>query len=139
MTAIFGKILLSIPNSNLPFPTRKDVLDVALSLQDSMATSRDTRTPIPIHPNLKTRPPSLFCTPSWATGLCEDLIKQNKGESRYSTRSMVLIKNPKSNDRSAIATPTKSQDLKIFRNLRSCLKHRNVLNCAPDGTMRRTP
>ncbi|KAG8335589.1 hypothetical protein J6590_064299 [Homalodisca vitripennis] len=26
------------------------------------------------------------------TGLCEDLIKQNKGESRYSTRSMVLIK-----------------------------------------------
>ncbi|KAG8273104.1 hypothetical protein J6590_028996 [Homalodisca vitripennis] len=23
---------------------------------------------------------------SWATGLCEDLIKQNKGESRYSTR-----------------------------------------------------
>ncbi|KAG8274197.1 hypothetical protein J6590_004214 [Homalodisca vitripennis] len=28
---------------------------------------------------------ALFCPPSWATGLCEDLIKQNKGESRYST------------------------------------------------------
>ncbi|KAG8316341.1 hypothetical protein J6590_052552 [Homalodisca vitripennis] len=66
---------------------------------------------------------ALFCPPSCATGLCEDLIKQNKGESRYSTRPMVLIKSamvtdrisicvisnsdPKSNDldRSAIATP----------------------------------
>ncbi|KAG8272158.1 hypothetical protein J6590_047172 [Homalodisca vitripennis] len=50
---------------------------------------------------------SLFCPPSWATGLCEDLIKQNKGESRYSTRSMVLIKSAMFNDldRSAIGTP----------------------------------
>ncbi|KAG8277500.1 hypothetical protein J6590_041667 [Homalodisca vitripennis] len=54
-----------------------------------------------------TRFKTLFCPPSWATGLCEDLIKQNKGESRYSTRSMVLIKSAMSNDldRSAIATP----------------------------------
>ncbi|KAG8325110.1 hypothetical protein J6590_075860 [Homalodisca vitripennis] len=29
---------------------------------------------------------------SWATGLCKDYIKHNKGESRYSTRLMVLIK-----------------------------------------------
>ncbi|KAG8274327.1 hypothetical protein J6590_004353 [Homalodisca vitripennis] len=28
---------------------------------------------------------AVFCPSSWATGLCEDLIKQNKGESRYST------------------------------------------------------
>ncbi|KAG8262500.1 hypothetical protein J6590_052144 [Homalodisca vitripennis] len=32
----------------------------------------------------------LSCTSPWATGLCEDLVKQNKGESRYSTRSKVL-------------------------------------------------
>ncbi|KAG8271613.1 hypothetical protein J6590_059088 [Homalodisca vitripennis] len=31
---------------------------------------------------------TLFCPFSCATGLCKDLIKQNKGESRYSTRSM---------------------------------------------------
>ncbi|KAG8280031.1 hypothetical protein J6590_091172 [Homalodisca vitripennis] len=34
-----------------------------------------------------------------ATGLCEDLIKQNNGESRYSTRSMVLIKSATVTDR----------------------------------------
>ncbi|KAG8307081.1 hypothetical protein J6590_032988 [Homalodisca vitripennis] len=28
--------------------------------------------------------------PSWAAGLCEDLIKQDKGEIRYSTRSMLM-------------------------------------------------
>ncbi|KAG8336443.1 hypothetical protein J6590_044216 [Homalodisca vitripennis] len=55
----------------------------------------------------------LFCPSSWATGLCEDLIKQNKGESRYSTRSMrirtrtISNSDSKSNilDRSAIGTP----------------------------------
>ncbi|KAG8283495.1 hypothetical protein J6590_016762 [Homalodisca vitripennis] len=49
--------------------------------------------------SLKTLKP-LFCPSSWATGLCEDLIKQNKGESRYSTRLMVLIKSEKVTDRS---------------------------------------
>ncbi|KAG8283131.1 hypothetical protein J6590_023662 [Homalodisca vitripennis] len=41
------------------------------------------------HPSLEKPIPfyALFCLSSWATGLCEDLIKQNKGESRYSTRS----------------------------------------------------
>ncbi|KAG8310408.1 hypothetical protein J6590_064436 [Homalodisca vitripennis] len=34
---------------------------------------------------------ALFCPSSWAIDLCEDLIEQRKGESRYSTRSMVLI------------------------------------------------
>ncbi|KAG8310632.1 hypothetical protein J6590_060168 [Homalodisca vitripennis] len=42
---------------------------------------------------------ALFCPSLWATGLCEDLIKQNKGESRYSTRSMVLIKSATVTDR----------------------------------------
>ncbi|KAG8245036.1 hypothetical protein J6590_009111 [Homalodisca vitripennis] len=41
---------------------------------------------------------SLFCPSSWATGLCEDLIKQNKGESRY-TKSMILIKSATVTDR----------------------------------------
>ncbi|KAG8334992.1 hypothetical protein J6590_078905 [Homalodisca vitripennis] len=68
------------------------------------------------------RPP-LFCPSSWATGLCEDLIKQNMREIRYSTKSTVLITSVtvtdrirtcaisnsdlKSNvlDRSAIGTP----------------------------------
>ncbi|KAG8272575.1 hypothetical protein J6590_037869 [Homalodisca vitripennis] len=38
---------------------------------------------------LKDRPISfeaLFCPSSWATGLYEDVIKQNRGESQYSTR-----------------------------------------------------
>ncbi|KAG8286266.1 hypothetical protein J6590_063940 [Homalodisca vitripennis] len=42
---------------------------------------------------------ALFCPSSWATGLCEDLIKQNKGESQYSTRSMVVIKSTTVTDR----------------------------------------
>ncbi|KAG8246016.1 hypothetical protein J6590_049295 [Homalodisca vitripennis] len=42
---------------------------------------------------------ALFCPSSWVTGLCEDLIKQNKGESRYSTRLIVLIKNAPVTDR----------------------------------------
>ncbi|KAG8336416.1 hypothetical protein J6590_045382 [Homalodisca vitripennis] len=37
--------------------------------------------------------------PHGPLGLCEDLIKQNKGESRYSTRSMVLIKSARVTDR----------------------------------------
>ncbi|KAG8312107.1 hypothetical protein J6590_030022 [Homalodisca vitripennis] len=43
---------------------------------------------------------TLSCPSSWTTGLCEDLIKQNKGESRHSTRSTALIK-----DRVDIGTP----------------------------------
>ncbi|KAG8253324.1 hypothetical protein J6590_036846 [Homalodisca vitripennis] len=43
-----------------------------------------TEKPIPFY--------ALSCLSSWATGMCEDLIKQNKGESRYSTRLLVLIK-----------------------------------------------
>ncbi|KAG8313045.1 hypothetical protein J6590_010138 [Homalodisca vitripennis] len=31
---------------------------------------------------------ALFCPSSWATGLCEDLIKQDKGERRYSTSQL---------------------------------------------------
>ncbi|KAG8288289.1 hypothetical protein J6590_021056 [Homalodisca vitripennis] len=42
---------------------------------------------------------ALFCPPSWATGLCEDLIKRNKGESRYSASSIVLIKSAMVTDR----------------------------------------
>ncbi|KAG8252905.1 hypothetical protein J6590_046324 [Homalodisca vitripennis] len=42
---------------------------------------------------------TLFCPYSWATGLCEDLIKQNTEESRYSTRSMLLIKSSRDTDR----------------------------------------
>ncbi|KAG8275726.1 hypothetical protein J6590_080719 [Homalodisca vitripennis] len=42
---------------------------------------------------------ALFCPSSWAIGLCEDLIKQNNGESRYSTRSMVLKKSATATDR----------------------------------------
>ncbi|KAG8315560.1 hypothetical protein J6590_067917 [Homalodisca vitripennis] len=42
---------------------------------------------------------ALFCPSLWATGLCEDLIKQNKGESQYSTRSIVLIKSARATDR----------------------------------------
>ncbi|KAG8295316.1 hypothetical protein J6590_082530 [Homalodisca vitripennis] len=42
---------------------------------------------------------TLFYSSSWAIGLCEDLIKHNKGESRYSTRSMVLIKIARFTDR----------------------------------------
>ncbi|KAG8292438.1 hypothetical protein J6590_040401 [Homalodisca vitripennis] len=74
----------------------------------------------------------LFCPSSWATGLCEDLIKQSKGESRYSTRLMVLVQRtqtgfepacaisnsvPKSNDldRSAVGTPDSWQDLAYNR------------------------
>ncbi|KAG8270736.1 hypothetical protein J6590_078383 [Homalodisca vitripennis] len=36
---------------------------------------------------------------SWATGLYENLIKQNKGESRYSSRSTVPIKGATVTDR----------------------------------------
>ncbi|KAG8305066.1 hypothetical protein J6590_096620 [Homalodisca vitripennis] len=93
---------------------------------------------------LKEKPISfytLFCSSSWATGLCEDLIKQNKGESRYSTRSMVLIKSAtvtesirtyaisnsdsKSNvlDHSTIGTPTFTKAWTALSN--SCPKPKN--------------
>ncbi|KAG8291415.1 hypothetical protein J6590_060307 [Homalodisca vitripennis] len=43
---------------------------------------------------------ALFCPSSRATGLCKDLIKQNKGEEgRYSTRLIVLIKSTTVTDR----------------------------------------
>ncbi|KAG8285158.1 hypothetical protein J6590_086240 [Homalodisca vitripennis] len=42
---------------------------------------------------------ALLCPSSWTTDLCEDLIKQSKGESRYSKRLMVLIKSAMITDR----------------------------------------
>ncbi|KAG8275530.1 hypothetical protein J6590_083698 [Homalodisca vitripennis] len=44
---------------------------------------------------------TLFCPSSWAAGLCEDLIKQNKGENqyKYSTSLIVLIKSATLTDR----------------------------------------
>ncbi|KAG8314399.1 hypothetical protein J6590_093465 [Homalodisca vitripennis] len=42
---------------------------------------------------------ALFCPSSWVTGLYEDIIKQDKGESRYSTRSMGLIKSARATGR----------------------------------------
>ncbi|KAG8286314.1 hypothetical protein J6590_062817 [Homalodisca vitripennis] len=96
--------------------------------------------------------------------VCEDLIKQNKGESRYSTRLIVLIKSatvtdriqtcaifnldPKSNDldRSAIGTPTYfivmlgcntySPTSKSLRSLRSSQKDvSNVLYLVEDESL----
>ncbi|KAG8274360.1 hypothetical protein J6590_004386 [Homalodisca vitripennis] len=52
-------------------------------------------------------PPTLTIVGS-STGLCEDLIKQNKGESRYSTRSMVLIKSATVTDRIRTCTISNS-------------------------------
>ncbi|KAG8294695.1 hypothetical protein J6590_097258 [Homalodisca vitripennis] len=96
-------------------------------------------------PGLETAAGSLlciFCPSSWATGLCEDLIKQNKGESRYSTRSMVLIKrasvtdkirtsDSKSNifDRSAIGTPLDSmQNVNKLANLILEMSYRQIFD-----------
>ncbi|KAG8288746.1 hypothetical protein J6590_010855 [Homalodisca vitripennis] len=51
--------------------------------QTTIKLASDPSLPISLSP--------LFCPSSCATGLYEDLIKQNKGESRYSARSMILI------------------------------------------------
>ncbi|KAG8295394.1 hypothetical protein J6590_081504 [Homalodisca vitripennis] len=97
-----------------PVPGKHPFLSPELATSSSSPYRFFKEKPIPFY--------ALFCPSSWTTGLCDDLIEQNEGESQYSTRSMVLIKSArvkdgfeparsnsdsKSNilDRSAIGTP----------------------------------
>ncbi|KAG8271625.1 hypothetical protein J6590_058429 [Homalodisca vitripennis] len=69
--------------------------------------------------NLVHQKKALFCPSSWATGLCEDLNKQNKGVSRY---------NPNSNDldRSAIGTPIYIQKELLDRTAGATAEIKNI-------------
>ncbi|KAG8315153.1 hypothetical protein J6590_076661 [Homalodisca vitripennis] len=62
------------------------------TIRAASLTSVGRRTILRVESTMDIDSIALFCPSRWATGLCEDLIKQNKGKRRYSTKLIVLIK-----------------------------------------------
>ncbi|KAG8274304.1 hypothetical protein J6590_004328 [Homalodisca vitripennis] len=79
-----GRISTTVMNIKDTYPQDTSIF----SLPDFVPFNCDGRgSPICCRPIL-----SYSASPHGDTGLCDDRIKHNTGESQYSTRSMVLIK-----------------------------------------------
>ncbi|KAG8285048.1 hypothetical protein J6590_089383 [Homalodisca vitripennis] len=94
----------SRPKLNIHIDSTLPILTTSCKVP-SDSGSEDDNFPVPIPISclgsemLKTQPQlaygiALFCPSSWATGLYEDLIKQDKEESRYSTSARVTDRIP---------------------------------------------